>query len=497
MVSTLSPVFVRAGVEARGRTRRVTRHLRVAVLVVLAMVVSVAAARQDPGPSTPSSLPGDGTSETPGASTSTTPSTVAPPTSEPAPPSTTVPTGPDRPPESDGGELPDQPTGPDRSPVVLTPGAPPSTHGPALDAAALAAEQRRVADLLAGVVDPLLEARRIEAEAIEGLTAADGALRAVRDEHLAAVAARDAAERRERTADRESEAARRRSRTAAAELRRIAIAMYLDTPKQQAKVIEVDRIEDRLSIAALMSVTSEKVRRATIAARDAADEADDAEARAAAATAAAVTTESEVATLLAAVESELASRAAAVARVQATIAALGSQVDGFAVSTTLAELMSIEAVTASGVVLVDVAADGTWSVRPFGFPGSGDIVRIPGTTITVHRLIEGHVRALIAAAAANGVVLNGWGHRDAMRQVELRRAHCGGSYDAVFHMPSASCRPPTARPGRSMHERGLAVDFAHCSSRTSPCYRWLAEHAAAYGLFNLPSEPWHWSVNGH
>lgn len=48
-----------------------------------------------------------------------------------------------------------------------------------------------------------------------------------------------------------------------------------------------------------------------------------------------------------------------------------------------------------------------------------------------------------------------------------------------------------------MHERGLAVDFAHCSSRSSGCYQWLAKHAAAYGLFNLPSEPWHWSVNGN
>ncbi|MGH9112319.1 MAG: hypothetical protein ACRDZN_08480 [Acidimicrobiales bacterium] len=30
----------------------------------------------------------------------------------------------------------------------------------------------------------------------------------------------------------------------------------------------------------------------------------------------------------------------------------------------------------------------------------------------------------------------------------------------------------------------------------SPCYRWLAGRAASYGLYNLPSEAWHWSTNG-
>jgi hypothetical protein len=393
--------------------------------------------------------------------------------------------------------LPDQPSGPDRAPIVVPPGSSAAPPGPALDSAALAAEQRRVAAFLDGVVDPLLEARRLEAEAVESLTAVDDIVRAVRDEHLAAVAALDAASEREQLAEREAEEAQQRSLDAAAELRQMAVAMYLDTPKQQSKVLSVDRIEDRLSISALMSVTSEKVRRATVTADRAAAEAEDARLRAARASAAAVTAEAEVTTRLAAVEAELATRAEAVARVQATIAALGAQVEGFAVSTTLAELMSIEAVTGSGVVLVDLAADGSWSVRPIGFPSSADIVRIPGTTITVHRLIEGRVTALIAAAAADGVALNGWGYRDAMRQVELRRAHCGGSYDAVFHMPSSSCRPPTARPGRSMHERGLAVDFAHCSSRSTGCYQWLAKNAAAYGLFNLPSEPWHWSVNGN
>ena len=30
----------------------------------------------------------------------------------------------------------------------------------------------------------------------------------------------------------------------------------------------------------------------------------------------------------------------------------------------------------------------------------------------------------------------------------------------------------------------------------SPAFVWLTEHAADYGLENLPGEPWHWSVDG-
>ena len=33
-------------------------------------------------------------------------------------------------------------------------------------------------------------------------------------------------------------------------------------------------------------------------------------------------------------------------------------------------------------------------------------------------------------------------------------------------------------------------------THASPCYQWLAANASHYGLFNLPSEPWHWSVTG-
>jgi probable HAF family extracellular repeat protein len=119
--------------------------------------------------------------------------------------------------------------------------------------------------------------------------------------------------------------------------------------------------------------------------------------------------------------------------------------------------------------------------------------------ITVSNVIADQIEALMAAAEADGLLLTGHGHRDHARQIALRRAHCGTSYYAIYEMPASSCSPPTARPGTSMHERGLAVDFS-CDgllirSRSNRCFRWLAARAAGYGLYNLPSEAWHWSTN--
>ena len=96
--------------------------------------------------------------------------------------------------------------------------------------------------------------------------------------------------------------------------------------------------------------------------------------------------------------------------------------------------------------------------------------------------------------------LCGSGFRTYDQQVQLRRQNCGTSDFAVFHAAPSSCSPPTARPGTSNHEDGLAIDFS-CGdgqpmTHASPCYKWLAANAHNYGLRNLPSEPWHWSVSG-
>ena len=91
--------------------------------------------------------------------------------------------------------------------------------------------------------------------------------------------------------------------------------------------------------------------------------------------------------------------------------------------------------------------------------GSAGLELVTVRGITVNAAIASQVEALLAAAEADGFTFTGGGHRSPERQIELRRQNCGTSYYAIYEMPSSQCSPPTARPGRSMHERGLAIDF--------------------------------------
>lgn len=142
------------------------------------------------------------------------------------------------------------------------------------------------------------------------------------------------------------------------------------------------------------------------------------------------------------------------------------------------------------------SSGGGGSIPPI--TGSGEIVTVSG--IRVHRSIADNLARLLQAAAADGVHLSGGGFRDPAGQIAVRRSNCGTSTYAIYHMPASSCRPPTARPGTSMHERGLAIDFTQGGrtlTRSSSGYAWMRANAAGYGFYNLPSEAWHWSTNGN
>lgn len=137
--------------------------------------------------------------------------------------------------------------------------------------------------------------------------------------------------------------------------------------------------------------------------------------------------------------------------------------------------------------------------RP-GWTRNGPITVVTVYGIEVNTEIAGQVRAMVDAAAADGIELYGEGYRDIQTQIDLRRAHCGSSDWAIWDMPSMDCSPPVARPGFSMHEQGLAIDFFSggdlVRSRSNPIFRWLAANAASFGFYNLPIEPWHWSTTG-
>jgi LAS superfamily LD-carboxypeptidase LdcB len=134
-----------------------------------------------------------------------------------------------------------------------------------------------------------------------------------------------------------------------------------------------------------------------------------------------------------------------------------------------------------------------------GTPSTFTAANISLTTvdgITVASSIASQLHSMIQAAAADGISLGGSGYRDPAQQQALREQHCANPATD----PPSACSPPTARPGTSMHERGLAVDFTAnghlIQSHSDPGFVWLSGHAANYGFYNLPSEPWHWSTTG-
>ncbi len=171
---------------------------------------------------------------------------------------------------------------------------------------------------------------------------------------------------------------------------------------------------------------------------------------------------------------------------------------------------SVTAVVAS-VLGGGVEPEPVSSASPVAYTPStsafGQIVRVQG--IDIDSSIAANLDQLLTDARNDGIVLSGWGNRSHQRQHELRKINGCPNDGSWTHTPnedpskwaSASrCRVPTARPGFSNHESGLAVDFTYqgstIKSRASPAFKWLARNAARYGFKNLPTEPWHWSTDG-
>ena len=175
-----------------------------------------------------------------------------------------------------------------------------------------------------------------------------------------------------------------------------------------------------------------------------------------------------------------------------------------------------------GVPAVDIAASpdglGYWvlardgRVRAFGTARSGVISLepppIPELTtvggIVVNTDIARRLRRMLAAARDAGIRYGGGGYRSYASQVELRKQNCGPRYYDVYVVSSSECSPMTARPGASMHQLGKAIDFHRvrrdgtiAAIAGTRAFRWLDRHANKYGFYNLPSEPWHWSTDGH
>ena len=126
---------------------------------------------------------------------------------------------------------------------------------------------------------------------------------------------------------------------------------------------------------------------------------------------------------------------------------------------------------------------------------SGGRVNVRG--IIVDASIGQQLANMLAEADAAGLNLSGGGYRDPAAQRRLRQQNCPNPVSS----PASACSPPTAKPGSSMHEQGLAIDFTNdgslIQSRSSAAFKWLSANAQRFGFHNLPSEAWHWSVNGN
>jgi len=135
------------------------------------------------------------------------------------------------------------------------------------------------------------------------------------------------------------------------------------------------------------------------------------------------------------------------------------------------------------------------------------IVQITTTagTINACSTIAEKVKNMIntANAATPKIPLFGGGFRTKAKQESLRADNCGGQ--ANVYNKNAKCDPLTAYPGTSNHESGKALDLTCDGSainlairreKTEKCFNWLKANAKDYGLKNLKSENWHWSVDG-
>ena len=140
--------------------------------------------------------------------------------------------------------------------------------------------------------------------------------------------------------------------------------------------------------------------------------------------------------------------------------------------------------------------------------------------VQVHRDIAERVEDLFEMANSPNRdregedMLSAGGFRSCQRQLELRTENCGFTTEyEIWERSAGDCKPhPIAKPGKSNHQAGKAIDVYYLNSagvyagrlgrRNSWAFRWLCQNAIGRGLNNLNSEPWHWDTgsierNGH
>ena len=120
-------------------------------------------------------------------------------------------------------------------------------------------------------------------------------------------------------------------------------------------------------------------------------------------------------------------------------------------------------------------------------------------TINVNADIATNVFNLLTEAANAGILFTGFsGFRTMQAQLDAGKANGCNPWPNWTSSRQCTIRP-TAPPGFSNHQMGLAIDFKQGGgliNKSSSGYKWLVQNANKYGLYNWPVEDWHWSVDG-
>jgi len=282
------------------------------------------------------------------------------------------------------------------------------------------------------------------------------------------------------------------------QLRSVAVEAYINAGSldEAGAVLQTDDIDEAVRRRSLVGLRAGQYQEILDELRTLSEDLAIARGQAEEASAAAQEHQAEVTVRLAEVQSARDQQAAVAADVDRRIeSALAEAANLEALDAELAQRIAAE--QAALAARNRAAASARRSGASSGTFSSGNVSLRTVRGITVASSIADQLDRMLGAAEADGIVMGGGGYRSSDAQVRLREQNCPDAYSS----PPSSCSPPTARPGQSNHERGLAVDFTYggrvISSRSSPAFQWLDANAASYGFYNLPSEPWHWSVDGN
>lgn len=144
--------------------------------------------------------------------------------------------------------------------------------------------------------------------------------------------------------------------------------------------------------------------------------------------------------------------------------------------------------------------------------------------ISVNSQISKSLDDMLNSATSDNVniVTGSNAYRTIEGQISLWKQRCGDDYPItkLFEVPPCS-GASLARPGRSMHQLAMAIDFAcdgtlipqgYSAAQNNKCFIWLDNNASRFGFYEwgdnnasgtsdsrdkLLYEGWHWSVNGN